>query len=192
MKEFSRLAVNFARRMKRRFLSGLRELFVKISQRNVVFMGQNMIGKDVDIHSDRGSSIHVGRGTAFSDRARIHVTGAKIVFGKNVFVGIGTIIASRAGISIGDDCQIAEYVTIRDMDHDFEMAGPVGKSVFKTSKIIIEENVWIGAHVVVTRGVRLGRNSVIVAGSVVTRDVPPNAVYAGAPARLLRHFDKKQ
>ena len=93
-------------------------------------------------------------------------------------------------ISIGHSCMIAHGAYISDADwHDiYDRAEPVGK----TKPIIIEDNVWIGDSAIICKGVKIGRNSIIGAGSVVTKNVPQNCVYAGNPAVLVKKLDQKE
>jgi maltose O-acetyltransferase len=73
------------------------------------------------------------------------------------------------------------------MDNDFHSLEPEKRQVKPPSApIILEENVWLGARVIVLRGVTIGKGSVIGAGSVVTKDIPPGVLAAGSPARVIR------
>lgn len=87
---------------------------------------------------------------------------------------------------IGRDCLIAEHVTIRDHDHVFGPDFLTAHSGFNVDEVAIGDNVWIGAKATVTKGVTIGSNSVIGANAVVTRDIPPNCVAVGNPARVVR------
>jgi acetyltransferase-like isoleucine patch superfamily enzyme len=115
--------------------------------------------------------------------------GAIIVIGKNTGISGGTICAATR-VEIGNECLIGANVTIADTD--FHPLNPQGRRhsnnprEIGTASIVIEDNVFIGTNVVILKGVRVGKNSVIGAGSVVTKDVPENAIVAGNPARLLR------
>jgi acetyltransferase-like isoleucine patch superfamily enzyme len=89
---------------------------------------------------------------------------------------------------------LANGCLVTDADHRFDDPDkPVPWQGF-TSKgpTIIEDNVWLGAHVVVTSGVRIGRRSVIGANSVVTTDIPPFSVAAGSPAKVIRTVEYPQ
>jgi len=93
-------------------------------------------------------------------------------------------------IDIGDACMIAHGAYISDADwHDiYDRAEPVGK----TKPIVLKDNVWIGDSAIICKGVTIGENSIIGAGSVVTKDVPANSVYAGNPAKLVKKLDEKE
>ena len=99
----------------------------------------------------------------------------------------GVRIASASKITIGDGCMFANSAYISDADWHgiYDRAIPVGK----TSPILLEENVWIGDRAVVGKGVSIGKNSIIAAGSVVVKDVPPNVVVGGNPAQIIKELD---
>lgn len=98
-------------------------------------------------------------------------------------------ISCRQRIRIGDGCLIGPNVVIRDADdHEILPAG----SGMTVGEVHIGDRVWIGTNVIILKGVTIGTDSVIAAGSVVTRDVPPNTLVAGVPARPVRHGIKWQ
>jgi len=110
--------------------------------------------------------------------------GGRIQLGKNIFINENTRITAYNEISIGDGCWIGWEVNIIDTDFHNIIVNDRMKS--KEAKIIIEENVWIGARAFVLKGVKIGRGAVIAAGSIVTRDVPPECLVAGNPAKIIR------
>lgn len=115
------------------------------------------------------------------------VTGrdASLLIGNRVFINYGCSIAALQSITIGDDCSIGTYTII--MDNNYHRIEPDRRNETPpSSPIIIEENVWLGARVTVLPGVTIGRDSVIGAGSVVTRSLPARSLAAGVPARVLR------
>ncbi len=115
--------------------------------------------------------------------------GGSIEIGNGVFINHGASISAHNLVTIGDGCQIGPYACIMDNDyHQVEDRTKPGES----QPIILERNVWLGVRVVVLKGVRIGENSVIGAGSVVTRDVPPNTLAAGMPAKAIRTFETRQ
>ncbi|MAV61039.1 MAG: hypothetical protein CMQ83_01595 [Gammaproteobacteria bacterium] len=93
-------------------------------------------------------------------------------------------------IQIGDACMIAHGVYISDADWHgiYDRAQPVGI----TKPIHIKDNVWIGDSAIICKGVTIGKNSIIGAGSVVTKDIPENSIYAGNPAKFIKNLDKKE
>lgn len=83
---------------------------------------------------------------------------------------------------------IAENVTIRDQNHRFGLDVPICKSGFKSERVDIGDNVWIGAKACILPGVTIGEGVIVGAGSVVTKSLPPRVVAAGNPARVLREY----
>jgi acetyltransferase-like isoleucine patch superfamily enzyme len=113
----------------------------------------------------------------------------EIVLGDCCVVSPGARLRSAASIRIGDDVMLAERCLITDADwHD------VHHRIFpgKKAPVRIGNNVWLGDSVTVCKGVTIGDNSVIGAGSVVTRDVPENTIAAGNPARVIAEIDPSQ
>ena len=154
--------------------------------------------------------VTIGRRVVIENRQRSELT-----IGPDSVVGLGTLLilesrgamraelrigrhtaineynnirAAGAPIHIGNYCQIAQFCTLVSSNHSTETTQPMGEAGWDASKlgIYIEDDVWIGANSVVLPGVRIGRGSVIGAGSVVTKEVPPFSVYAGNPAKLIR------
>jgi acetyltransferase-like isoleucine patch superfamily enzyme len=129
------------------------------------------------------------------DRARLVSTvatlelavgpGATLAIGERTFINYGTSIAATERVEIGPHCSIGTYVVM--MDNDFHSLEPERRDERPESRpIVLEENVWLGARVVVLRGVRIGAGSVVAAGSVVTHDIPPRSLAAGMPAKVIR------
>lgn len=110
--------------------------------------------------------------------------GSDISVGLNVFVNQNYTFYDLGGLDIADDVMIGPNLSIITSGHPIE---PSERRVFVIAKpIVIERNVWISAGSTIIGGVTVGENSVVTAGSVVTRDVPPNTLVGGNPARVLR------
>jgi len=116
---------------------------------------------------------------------------AQIRIGEGCFLNIGVMVAAVELVEIGDHCMFANGCFVTDGNHRFDDPDkPVPWQGFSTKgPTKIGDNVWCGAHVVVTSGVTIGRRSIIGAGSVVTRDVPPFSIAAGSPAKVLRTIE---
>ena len=113
---------------------------------------------------------------------------ARIAIGPGTFLNQGVMVAAVREVEIGAHCMLANGCLVTDADHRFDdPETPVPWQGF-TSKgpTRLGANVWCGAHVVVTSGVTIGERCVVGANSVVTADLPPRSVAAGAPARVLR------
>lgn len=110
--------------------------------------------------------------------------GREITVGRNVFINQNCTFYDLAGLAIGDDVMIGPNVSLITSGHPL---APAARHEYVIAKpITIERNVWIAAGATVIGGVTVGENSVIAAGSVVTRDVPPNTFAGGNPARVIR------
>lgn len=114
----------------------------------------------------------------------------EIKIGKYCLITPGVRIMAAESIHIGDACMIAHGVYISDADWHgiYDRAEPVGN----TKPVILEDNVWIGDSAIICKGVTVGKNSIIGAGAVVTKNVPPNSIFAGNPAKLVKTLEDKE
>jgi acetyltransferase-like isoleucine patch superfamily enzyme len=112
----------------------------------------------------------------------------RIRIGEGSFLNLGVMVAAVELVEIGAHCMFANGCFVTDGNHRFDDPGkPVPWQGFTTKgPTRIGDNVWCGANVVVTSGVTIGERSVIGANSVVTTDIPPFSIAAGAPARVLK------
>lgn len=113
---------------------------------------------------------------------------ATILIGDNVGVS-GATISARSSIKIGDNVLIGSGCLISDSDaHPLRYEDRSDDSKIRSAPIVIEDNCFIGARSIILKGVTVGSGSVIGAGSVVVRDIPPGVVAAGNPARVVRRL----
>jgi acetyltransferase-like isoleucine patch superfamily enzyme len=110
--------------------------------------------------------------------------GLEIRVGKRVFINQNCTLYDFAEISIGDDVMIGPNVSIITEGHP--VAPSQRRACIIGKPITIERNVWIAAGATIIGGVTVGENSVVAAGSVVTKDIPPNTLVGGNPARVIR------
>ncbi|HIP96672.1 MAG TPA: acyltransferase [Anaerolineae bacterium] len=111
--------------------------------------------------------------------------------GRNCFLGEFTLIRGQGGVHIGDHVLLAPRVQLLAVDHLYDdVTRPVIQQGIRGRGITVEDGAWIGGGAIVLDGVRVGRNSVVGAGSVVTQDVPPYTVAVGAPARVIKRLGK--
>lgn len=102
------------------------------------------------------------------------------------YINSGTQLRCKERLEIGDGCAIGRNVMIMDYDaHDIIYEN--GSTNNSTAPIIIGKHVWIGANVIVLKGVTIGNNSIIGAGSVVTSDIPADSIAVGIPARVIKN-----
>lgn len=110
----------------------------------------------------------------------------KLVIQSGTYVNRFTIFDAHERIEIGRDCMIGPHCYITDADHGSAPGGSVKSQSMTKAPVIIEDEVWLGANVVILPGVRIGKGAIVGAGSVVTHDIPGNAIAVGIPAEILR------
>jgi len=110
--------------------------------------------------------------------------GPDISVGRNVFINQNCTFYDLGGLEIADDVMIGPNVSLITSGHPLEPSQRRARVIAKP--IVIERNVWIAAGATIIGGVTVGENSVVAAGSVVTRDVPQNTLVGGNPARVIR------
>lgn len=109
--------------------------------------------------------------------------GQNITIGEQVFLNAGCHFQDQGGITIGDGTLIGHNVVLATLNHNED---PARRDETVPAPIVIGRHVRIGANATVTPGVTIGDGAIVAAGAVVTKDVPPNTVVAGVPARVLR------
>lgn len=112
---------------------------------------------------------------------------ASISIGAWTTVGHCTFIFAMDSITIGRDCLIAPFCYLIDSEHGIELGAPIREQPMRAKPISVGDNVWLGTGAVVTSGVNIGDGAVIGARTVVTQDVPANAVVVGVPGRIIRY-----
>jgi len=110
--------------------------------------------------------------------------GVDISVGRNVFINQNCTFYDLGGLDIADDVMIGPNVSLITSGHPIEPSQRRNGVI--ANPIVIEKNVWITAGATIIGGVTVGENSVVAAGSVVTKDVPPNTLVGGNPARVIR------
>jgi acetyltransferase-like isoleucine patch superfamily enzyme len=137
----------------------------------------------------REGRLELGEGVLFEPGVWITAPGtARVRIGAGSFLNKDVMVASHELVEIGAHCMLANGCFVSDANHRFaDPELPITWQGFETrGPTRIGDNCWLGVNVVVTSGVSIGERCVIGAGSVVTHDVPPFSVAAGAPARVLR------
>lgn len=149
------------------------------------------LGDHVTIVSD--SRRCTAAALAFPARFRTFTPASAIIIGDNVGLN-GTSITSRSRtISIGEDSMVAPNVII--VDSDFHIPWPPEKrheccDTDSDGEVRIGKNCWIGMNSVILKGVTIGDNSIIGAGSVVNKDIPADSLAAGVPARVVKTYHR--
>lgn len=107
--------------------------------------------------------------------------GAVVKIGKGTYLNRGTEIVAASAVSIGANCKIARDVIIMDTDQH-----PVDGAGIQVRPVLIEDRVWLGNRAMVLKGVRIGHDSIVGAGAIVTKSVPPYSVVVGPAARVIK------
>ncbi len=130
----------------------------------------------------------------FHGAPHLHVNGRIVVnepgrvkVGHHVSLNEGVFLGGKALITIGNWVHISPYVILNTGTLQLDKFGADRNHEY--SPIVIEDGVWVGSNALINPGIRLGQDSVIGAGAVVTKDVPARAVVAGVPAKVLRMLD---
>jgi acetyltransferase-like isoleucine patch superfamily enzyme len=129
------------------------------------------------------AAIRMGRNVTLAYNC--FISPIELEVGDNCWLGVNNFICGK--VHLGRDVQLGPNVNLPGSSHNIDSELPVSQSGSVARGTIIEDYAWIGGNVTVLDGVRVGKGAVVGAGSVVTRDVPPFAVVAGAPARILKY-----
>jgi acetyltransferase-like isoleucine patch superfamily enzyme len=108
-----------------------------------------------------------------------------IQISNKVFIGSGCEFNIKAGIKIGDNCLIASGCRFIDHDHGVKLGQLMFSQHGPEKPIKLGEDVWLGCNVVVLKGVEIANGAVVAAGSIVTKSIPANEIWAGVPARKI-------
>ncbi len=147
-----------------------------------------------------GGKAGIGRGISLGERCTVYpfcqlVTdhydaGCGIVIGSNCHFNFNCYLSGTGGLEIGDNCLFGPGVKILTGGHNFEhLAVDIIDQGLVAGPVKIANNVWVGAGAIILPNVTVGPGAVIAAGAVVTRDVAPNSIVAGVPAKLIRFRD---
>jgi len=188
----------FLRRFLIRLILKQRPIGLVLS-RHVTFRGCDRVNLGDFLRIDEGCSVDcfpLAKGIEIDDETMLErnvvlstgpLPGAQLKLGKRVSVGVGTVMVAHGSIEIGNAVMIGPlcYIIAGTHVHD-RVDIPMLDQGHRGHGIRIEDDVWIGAGVVILDKVRIHKGAIIGAGAVVTRDVPPMAIVAGVPARVKR------
>jgi acetyltransferase-like isoleucine patch superfamily enzyme len=134
----------------------------------------------------RGAEVIFGDRCVLDNDLTIECQG-RLEVGSGTIFGHHCTIGALEEVIIGNDCLIAEMVSIRDHNHRFEDADVcIREQGMSVVPVRIGNNVWLGCKVTVVAGVTIGDNTIVGSNAVVTHDLPPNTVAVGVPARVIR------
>ena len=181
---------------------GALRLMFSVIYTRIFFPGARLIRLPFDIRNRRFISIGKGFTSGFGCRIESFPENTdreiNILIGENVQINDYVHIAAVDYIEIGDNVLVASKVFISDNNHgSYTLSDSDHPSTIPASRkasfkpVYIKKNVWIGESVCILPGVTIGEGSIIGALSVVTKDIPPNSIAVGSPARVVKQFDFK-
>lgn len=130
----------------------------------------------------------LGKDSIIEDFATINNGVGDVIIGERTRIGIGNTVIGP--VKIGNDIMFAQNVVLSGLNHSYEdVSQPIHLQDVSTAPIVVEDESWIAANSVIVAGVRIGKHSVVAAGSVVTRDVPPYSIVAGNPAKVIKRYN---
>lgn len=152
---------------------------VKVGKRLRVSSGARIV-------ANRHERISIGDDCSFMQGVMLLPYDGWIEVGDRVGVNAYSALYGHGGLTIGNDVSIATGCVISPGNHRFaDLDIPINIQGMDKEGIVIEDDVWLGAHVLVLDGVTIGRGSVIGAGSVVTKSIPPCSIAVGVPAKIV-------
>jgi acetyltransferase-like isoleucine patch superfamily enzyme len=129
----------------------------------------------------------IGNYSIIEDFATVNNGVGEVIIGNNSRIGIGNTIIGP--VTIGHNVILAQNVVISGLNHGYrDITLPPNDQPVSTDSIKIEDDCWIGANVVITSGVTIGKHVVVGAGSVVTKDIPAFSVVVGNPAKIIKQY----
>src|SRR5919197_3333571 len=155
--------------------------------RRLVLDGPAFVGPGCVLQIGKDASIELGRWSWLGHGCKLRSHEGLISIGAKTVLGQECTISAYQHVSIGRECVIADRVMLIDFDHGVvEVERPIRLQGIYKRDVDVGHNVWMGYGACVLRGVRIGDNAIVGTSSVVTKDVPENAVVAGVPAEVLR------
>ncbi len=147
------------------------------------------------------ASVKIGQDSLLAGVLVVEAENSRLTVGNRVFIGGNSLVDCLRQITIEDDVLISYQVLIMDSDnHSLRASERIGDlkrwrnkeydwSLVNAAPVVICSKAWIGARVIITKGVVIGEGGIVAAGSVVTKDVPPYTIVAGNPARVIRELE---
>jgi acetyltransferase-like isoleucine patch superfamily enzyme len=152
--------------------------------------GMVFFGRGLELQIGRRGRIEFGRFVWIGDGTKIRCHEGVVEIGDKTVFGQECTVSAYQRVRIGEQCVIADRAMFIDFDHGVtEVERPIRLQGIYKRDTIVGSNVWVGYGACVLRGVRVGDNAVIGTNSVVTKDVPANAVVGGVPAEVIRRRD---
>ncbi|WP_138475985.1 acyltransferase [Dyadobacter bucti] len=133
----------------------------------------------------------IGNNSTIEDFSTINNGVGNVEIGENSLIGLGNVIIGP--VKIGNNVILAQNIVASGLNHNYtDIEQPIHKQGVSVAPIVIGDDCWIGANTVITAGVTIGKHSVVAAGAVVTKDIPPYSVAVGNPSRVIKKYDETQ
>ena len=130
----------------------------------------------------------LGDNSTIEDFCTINNGVGDVLIGERSRIGMGNVLIGP--VTIGNDVILAQNIVLSGLNHGYEdIHIPPHKQPVTKKKITLEDEVWIGANVVVVAGVTIGKHAIVAAGSVVTKNIPPYSVVVGNPAKIIKQYN---
>ncbi len=132
----------------------------------------------------------LGKKSTIEDFCTINNGVGNVLIGDNSLIGMGNVIIGP--VTIGNNVIFAQNIVASGLNHEYkDVTQPIVTQNVTTKPIVVEDDCWIAANVVITAGVTIGKHCVVAAGSVVTKDLPPFTIAAGNPAKVIKQYNPK-
>jgi len=173
---------------------GARWLWLKLRWRGRLQTdGICFICPGVQFEIGKHAKLHIGRWVWVGHGTKLRVHEGEVRIGAKTVMGQECTISAFQHVSIGRECIVADRVMLIDFDHGIvEVERPIRLQGIYKRDVRVGHNVWIGYGACILRGVVVGDNSVVGTSAVVTKEVPPNAIVGGIPARVIRMREAPQ
>jgi acetyltransferase-like isoleucine patch superfamily enzyme len=149
--------------------------------------GLCFVGPGVTFEIGRDAVVRLGRWSWIGHGSKIRAHEGEVSIGAKTVMGQGCTISSFQHVSLGRECIVADRVMLIDFDHGVvEQERPIRLQGIYKRDVDVGHNCWIGYGACILRGTTIGDNAIVGTSTVVTKDVPANAVVGGVPARVLR------
>ena len=148
---------------------------------------KSVIHSSVRMDTPPYRKFHIGDYSVIESFCCINNAVGDVIIGDHTRIGLHNTIIGP--VTIGSYVNLAQGITVTALNHNFtDTEKRIDEQGVSTSPVTIEDDIWIGANATILSGVKIGQHSVIAAGAVVTKDVPPHSLVAGVPAKVIKQI----
>lgn len=134
------------------------------------------------------NNFELGNNSTIEDFSTVNNGVGDVIIGNGVRIGMSNVLIGP--VQIGNNVIFAQNIVTSGLNHGYENIDiPICKQPTTTSKIIVEDDCWIGANAVLTAGITIGKHCVIAAGAIVTKNIPPYSIAVGNPAKVIKQYN---